>query len=398
MTHHRLRVLLLALSAGIALAQAQADMDNLIARLDTTSNYQSSFTYRVTLPITDSEIEYRARLDYRREPADTLCGYSYLIDYKAENDTCHYRNFAAYASGHCFRFDRNRLREYHHDENPEPFVPRGRNLGVHRSGLFAELFPAEMARQLNEFRAKPDCRVLFFPDTTVQGERCHAILVTDSMRGEVARTILYTFDPTTGLPLYRETENNPGHLGSQTVVVRYGPSRTDTRFSPDHFGEEHLLHAYNEVFHLFREGSYAASDRVGQQAPRFDLPWGGRRFTSDHLKGQEALLLFLDSKGQFCTPVRQTAESLSLQEGLTPVFLYEERQPETTPNPAGAIVLKHAAKTATTYGVTGYPTLFLLDPEGIIRYVKVGYTPSLTEEVRQAIGQMPTSHTHRPPQ
>ena len=168
MTHHRLRVLLLALSAGIALAQAQADMDDLIARLDTTSNYQSSFTYRVTLPITDSEIEYRARLDYRREPADTLCGYSYLIDYKAENDTCHYRNFAAYASGHCFRFDRNRLREYHHDENPEPFVPRGRDLGVHRSGLFAELFPAEMARQLNEFRAKPDCRVLFFPDTTVQ--------------------------------------------------------------------------------------------------------------------------------------------------------------------------------------------------------------------------------------
>ena len=81
MTHHRLRVLLLALSAGIALAQAQADMDDLIARLDTTSNYQSSFTYRVTLPITDSEIEYRARLDYRREPADTLCGYSYLIDY-----------------------------------------------------------------------------------------------------------------------------------------------------------------------------------------------------------------------------------------------------------------------------------------------------------------------------
>ena len=388
MTHHRLRVLLLALSAGIALAQAQADMDDLIARLDTTSNYQSSFTYRVTLPITDSEIEYRARLDYRREPADTLCGYSYLIDYKAENDTCHYRNFAAYASGHCFRFDRNRLREYHHDENPEPFVPRGRNLGVHRSGLFAELFPAEMARQLNEFRAKPDCRVLFFPDTTVQGERCHAILVTDSMRGEVARTILYTFDPTTGLPLYRETENNPGHMGSQTIVVMSGPSRTDTRFSPDHFGEEHLLHAYNEVFLLFREGSYAASDRVGQQAPRFDLPWGGRRFTSDHLKGQEALLLFLDSKGEFCTPVRQTAEAISQQENLTPVLLYADREPEATPNPAGAIVLKHAAKTATTYGVTGYPTLFLLDPDGRIRWVKVGYTPSLAEELELAIRQM----------
>ena len=171
-------------------------------------------------------------------------------------------------------------------------------------------------------------------------------------------------------------------------MVRYGPSRTDTRFSPDHFGEEHLLHAYNEVFHLFREGSYAASDRVGQQAPQFDLPWGGRRFTSDHLKGQEALLLFLDSKGEFCTPVRQTVEAISQQENLTPVLLYADREPEATPNPAGAIVLKHAAKTATTYGVTGYPTLFLLDPDGRIRWVKVGYTPSLAEELELAIRQM----------
>ena len=86
--------------------------------------------------------------------------------------------------------------------------------------------------------------------------------------------------------------------------------------------------------------------------------------------------------------MRQTAESLSLQEGLTPVFLYEERQPETTPNPAGAIVLEHAANTATAYGVTGYPTLFLLDPEGRIRWVKVGYTPSLAEELELAIRQM----------
>ena len=385
MKPHRFWVLLSGLSVGLVAAQAHSDMDDIIARLDSIPDYHASFTYRVTLPITDSEIEYRARLDYRRAPADTLCGYSYLVDYKATNDTCPYPNFAAYDNGHCFRFDRNRLREYHHDANPEPFVRQGNSPGIHRSGLFTELFPAEIARQLNDFKTKADCRVQFFPDTTVQGARCQAILVTDSARGEVARTILYTFDPDTRLPLYRETENNPGHLGSQTVVVRYEASDTDTRFPPDCFGEERLLHDYGEVFLLYREGTYAAGDRVGQAAPRFSLPWGGRRFTSDRLKGQNTLLLFLDNRGEFCNPVRHIVENLSLQEELTPVFFYIGQQPEEMPNPAGAIILEHTAKTAGDYGVTGYPTLFLLDSSGTIRLVKIGYTPSLAEELMQAV-------------
>ncbi|HIY49926.1 MAG TPA: redoxin domain-containing protein [Candidatus Barnesiella excrementavium] len=397
MTHHRLEILLLGIFTGLATLQAQEGLDRITARLDSITNYRATFSYFVTLPITDSDIEYRARLDYRREPADTLCGYSYLIDYKAENDTCPYPNFAAYSRGNCFHFDRNRLREYHYESNPEPFARHGNYPGVHCSGLFAELFPAEIAHQLREYRQRADCRVQFFPDTLVQGARCDAILVTDSVRGEVARTLLYTFAPD-GLPLYRETENNPGHLGSQTVIVRYESSNAHTPFPPDHFDESHLLQDYGEVFRLYREGDFAARDRVGQMAPPFSLPWGERRFASTQLKGQPALLLFLDNWGEFCTPVRRMAEALSLQEGFTPVFLYADQQPASTPNPAGAIVLGEAAKTAGAYGVTGFPTLFLLDPEGIIRYVKVGYTPSLTEEVQQAIRQIQATHTHRPPQ
>ena len=385
MKPHRFWVLLSGLSVGLIAAQDHSDMDDIIARLDSIPDYHASFTYRVTLPVTDSEIEYRARLDYRRAPSDTLCGYSYLVDYKAKNDTCPYPNFAAYDRGDCFRFDRNRLREYHHDANPEPFVRQGNSPGIHRSGLFAELFPAEIARQLRDFCGKADCRVQFFPDTTVQGDCCHAILVTDSVRGEVARTILYTFDRANSLPLYRESENNPGHLGSQTVVVRYDTNVTDTPFPPDYFGEKKLLRDYGEVFLLFREGTYAAIDRVGQAAPRFSLPWGGRRFTSDRLKGQNTLLLFLDNRGEFCNPVRHIVENLSLQEELTPVFFYIGQQPEEMPNPAGAIILEHTAKTAGDYGVTGYPTLFLLDSSGTIRLVKIGYTPSLAEELMQAV-------------
>ena len=70
----------------------------------------------------------------------------------------------AYDNGDYFRFDRDRLREYHYREDTEPFAHRGNNPGAHRSGLFTELFPAEISRQLKSFVGKKDCLVQFFPD------------------------------------------------------------------------------------------------------------------------------------------------------------------------------------------------------------------------------------------
>ena len=147
----------------------------------------------------------------------------------------------AYDNGDYFRFDRDRLREYHHREDKEPFAHKGNNPGVHRSGLFTELFPAEISRQLKTFVGKKDCLVQFFPDTLVQDRLCDAILVNDSIKGRIVPNhTLYIRHPRR-MPLYRETENNPGHLGSQTVTVKYSGNDTDTKFPSDYFGETNLL-------------------------------------------------------------------------------------------------------------------------------------------------------------
>lgn len=360
---------------------AQPDIHQLIDRLASAQNYRASFSYTVTLPLTDSEVEYQAELSYARNSTDSLGGYSYRIDYKAENDTCPYRNFVDYDHGNYFRFDRSRLREYHYSDNPDTFVPQGNNPGVHRSGLFVELLPAEIARQLQTFGTKTDCLVQFFPDTLVQERTCHAVFIADSLKGEAIRTILYTFDPENGMPLYRETENNPGHLGAQTVVVRYETSEPGNPFPQGYFGEQQLLRDYGEIFFLFREGTYAATDRTGQKNPPFSLKWGESRFSSEQLDGQNALLLFLDDQGEFCNRVRQIADSIALQENITPVLLYVGQKTEESNTRSGAIVLENARKTAGEYGVTGYPTLFLLDPQGVIRLVKIGYSPYLSDEI-----------------
>lgn len=160
---HRLFVLLFGiLFIGLLPGSARQSPDKIWHKLDSIQNYRTEFTYTVTLPLTNSEINYRAELSYRKNPIDTLCGYSYLIDYKAENDTCPYANFMVYDNGDYFRFDRDRLREYHHREDKEPFAHKGNNPGVHRFGTVHRTFPAEISRQLKTFgREKRLSRTIF---------------------------------------------------------------------------------------------------------------------------------------------------------------------------------------------------------------------------------------------
>ena len=94
---HRLFVLLFGiLFIGLLPGSARQSPDKIWHKLDSIQNYRTEFTYTVTLPLTNSEINYRAELSYRKNPIDTLCGYSYLIDYKAENDTWPYAYFMVY--------------------------------------------------------------------------------------------------------------------------------------------------------------------------------------------------------------------------------------------------------------------------------------------------------------
>ena len=78
---HRLFVLLFGiLFMGLLPGSARQSPDKIWHKLDSIQNYRTEFTYTVTLPLTDSEINYRAELSYRKNPIDTLCGYSYLYN------------------------------------------------------------------------------------------------------------------------------------------------------------------------------------------------------------------------------------------------------------------------------------------------------------------------------
>ena len=70
---HRLFVLLFGtLFMGLLPGSARQSPDKIWHKLDSIQNYRTEFTYTVTLPLTDSEINYRAELSYRKNPIDTL--------------------------------------------------------------------------------------------------------------------------------------------------------------------------------------------------------------------------------------------------------------------------------------------------------------------------------------
>jgi thiol-disulfide isomerase/thioredoxin len=52
------------------------------------------------------------------------------------------------------------------------------------------------------------------------------------------------------------------------------------------------------------------------------------------------------------------------------------------------VVFDHDQTVARAYGVTGYPTVFMIDGDGRIRYVNTGFTPEIDAIMEEQIASM----------
>ena len=218
-------------------------VSQIISRLNQIEHYRGEALFRVTLPMTDEEVEYKLSLQYQKNPADTLYGYSYLIDLTSESNPAINGNFIYYDSGNYYNFSNHRLREYHAEEDATPFYNKMNNKnelpGIHRSGLFIEEFPMEIASQLQKSLNNPENRIQTYSDTLINNRKCNALYIDEYINGETIRSSVYIFDSESGTPIFKEIENNPGHLGSQTVTVKYLSSDIKTPF-PNNFFQKRI--------------------------------------------------------------------------------------------------------------------------------------------------------------
>jgi thiol-disulfide isomerase/thioredoxin len=153
-----------------------------------------------------------------------------------------------------------------------------------------------------------------------------------------------------------------------------------------------------------RSRKAARSELVGQPAPPLVIErWHNGSFWQLDLKGKVVLL---DFWGVWCGPCkRQIPEIVRLareydEKGLVTIGVHTQVGKENLPEFLAKndlpypIAVDHGAKTAEAYRVTGYPTITVVDREGILR----GFDPTdleATIRVLLAETQAPTRPAER---
>ena len=371
-------------------------VSQIISRLNQIEHYRGEALFRVTLPMTDEEVEYRLSLRCQRNPTDTLYGYSYFIDLTSESNPAINGNFIYYDSGNYYNFSNQRLREYHAEEDTAPFHDKMNNQnelpGIHRSGLFIEELPMEIASRLQRCLSNPENRIRTYSDTLINNRKCNALYIDEYINGEIIRSSVYIFDSESGTPIFKEVENNPGHLGSQTVTVKYISSDIKTPFPNNFFSEEHFIEQKGNIIATFRSNYFKANNLTGKTAPNFSLPLlnDEKRFDLSEYEDRPLILAFVDTTSSFCKNTLDCAKYFSDNKNLLWITLLSEKNSDDLikyqeQNELPGIVTCNAQSIAAKYGIANYPTLFVISPERKIISVQIGYDPDLIENLQQIL-------------
>lgn len=136
---------------------------------------------------------------------------------------------------------------------------------------------------------------------------------------------------------------------------------------------------------------------VGDPAPKFSLPdMSGREFSLDQFKGKVVLL---DFWATWCGPCRMTMPMLekmerefdgklvllaiNMQEDENIVREYVEAQAV-----GSRVLLDKEGAVGEAYGLVSLPTHILIDKEGIVRFVGMGFSPGMESQFRTEIRKL----------
>lgn len=136
---------------------------------------------------------------------------------------------------------------------------------------------------------------------------------------------------------------------------------------------------------------------IGWTAPKFKLPGlNGRETSLDQYKGK---IVMLDFWATWCGPCRMTMPlvetlqkeypndlvllAINLEEPRNVVLDYIRRQ-----NIASTVLLDENGTVGEAYGATSIPMQVLLDRQGIVRHVQIGFSPRMASQLRTEIEKL----------
>lgn len=382
--------LILCIALATTMAVHSKTIDEIIAGLTGMPGSTAIIEYSVTLPMSDDDIKYNVRLESINDPTDTLCGYKYYASYSNAADG--EKGFMSYFSGSYYRYDNERLKEYHWEWDSIPMMTRYLNgktiYGIQKSGLFQPLVPNQIGFTLAGMMKDSNNKIRFVPDTVFKGIKSDVIIVYETIKGEVFRESAYAFDRDTGAPVYITHDNNPGSLGEQFVTVRYADFKPE---STDSINEARLMRDYPAVFEKYRVLNFKIENLPGRKLPEFSLPTTtGERYTWDGGFKAPTIIVFLKSRAgvtpETIKKIRQARDESPMTADIIWVFAENNRDDIEYVMPRncfGEYVLMSGNKFAGDCGVTGFPTVLFVNNNGIVKDVQLGYNKDIKNIVIQ---------------
>lgn len=137
--------------------------------------------------------------------------------------------------------------------------------------------------------------------------------------------------------------------------------------------------------------------RAGDPAPTFALPdSAGRTVTPETLRGRVVILDFTASWCMACRTALPELEALGARysdRGVTVVTVAIDADPKDADRFLAAVVPGHtmtvlydtSARLLARFGAAGMPAHYVLDREGVVRFVASGFTPDRMNAIAAAV-------------
>lgn len=395
------KMLPLVIFAAVSGPMTAAGFDSaadIASHLEQLPAFKTSARFAVSMPQMTDDVVYLVDLIQTATPDDPLRCDSYLIEWNPADEANRNKGFSAYYSGNHFRFNGQRLQEYHLAADSIPFRPDiigSRSEGVHRTAQFYAMLPQAIAAELRRMDSDPAYRVTFHRDTLVSGNKVVAVEAVLDQSGATAMEAEYIFDPATGMPVRIILENNPGSISEQTVMMNYeNPSEA----APVTINEQWLIDRYPEAFGQYRESTFSIDNLPGQQLPGFAVPTTtGERYSrqaGDRFH-TPTIIALLDAEGGFTpqsvTALRDAASRMPYQPDIIWAFTDKvaDRVETVIPRPEpGEHLLMSARSLARDCGASTLPAFIIVGKDGIVKNVIVGFNNSLASDVIQKMAVM----------
>lgn len=392
-------LLLLFIAASVSPGSYARGVESVLDSLKSKNQVEVPAKFIVSMPQLAEDVTYSVRITALPSNDTVLFPCSYLIDWRLENDSPR-NGFSAFFNGNHFRFNGEKIQEYHASTDSVPFNPVKygaiNSAGVQHSAQFANLLPVSIAANIEKLMADSASTVTFIPDTIVSGKHFTAIKTISAIKGTTGSEGEYLFDSETFFPARIHLENSPGAISEQTVDVVFGEPQAIPAITE--LNEQTLIALYPEPFTLMRSSSFALENLKNRPLPGFSVPTpNGKRYS--RLKGDPfattTILTIIDPAASFATDlIRELRKVASLSPApVNLVMAFTTNNADKieeiagTPLP-GEAILQSARSLARDLGAAQLPALLIVGKDGIVNDIIVGFNNDLSSAVIQKIALM----------